>query len=517
MKKVLLFSSILSCASVYAQLPEDAIKMSWHNHNGSSRYMAIGGTMGSLGGDITAGYVNPAGLAMYRNDEIVLSFGLNMHKGTFNFRESITKNNKNGLILGASGYINGAPTGKTSTRAFAFTINQVADFNSTVQYSSLNNYSSFSEQFAEQFVKSGYSINDVLNSNSPIPYTAAPALYTYLIDTVTIGNTIFVRGAPENILDAGEAIKQEVRKVSSGGIYELGLSYAEGFNEKWQFGVTAGIPLVSHSTETRLIESDTSSRTDNNFKRATYNDEVSTTGAGINLKMGVIYRPQDYIRLGLALHSPSYMLLTETRSSSITNEGEGSLATLSAESELFTNNQPGENRYIQSNPWKAILSGSYVFREVEDTRRQKGFVSADIEYQHHRGGRFHAYDEEGNETVSYQQKKAYFKQVNNIIKDQYKGAFNFRVGGEIKFNIIMARLGFAYYGSPYKTSPEKVYRTMLSGGLGYRHRGFFLDLTYVHNTTRDFDLPYRLEDRENTYSSNKYTRGGIFATLGIKL
>lgn len=479
--------------------------------------MAIGGTMGSLGGDITAGYVNPAGLALYRNEEAVFSFGVNSNKGKFTFRDANSSTSKNGFLLGASGYINGAPTGKVTTRTFAFTINQTADLNSQTNYSALNNYSSFSEQFAEEFSKSSLSINDVLNTNSPIPYTAAPALYTYLIDTVTIGNSLVVRGAPENILDAGEAIRQEVQKRSRGGVYELGLSYSETLNEKWLFGVTAGIPIISHSMETTLIESDTSARTDNNFNRAVYQDEIKTTGAGINLKMGVIYRPQDYIRLGLALHSPSYMLLTENRTTSITNEGEGLIPTISASSTLFTNDQPGENRYIQSNPWKAILSGSYVFREVEDTRRQKGFVSADIEYQHHKGGRFHAYDEEGNETAGFQEKRAYFKQVNNIVKELYKGAFNFRVGGEMKFNIIMARLGFAYYGSPYKSSPEKVYRTMLSGGLGYRHHGFFIDLTYVYNTSKGFDLPYRLEDRENTYATTKYTRGGIFATLGVKL
>ena len=45
-------------------------------------------------------------------------------------------------------------------------------------------------------------------------------------------------------------------------------------------------------------------------------------------------------------------------------------------------------------------------------------------------------------------KKSIFKGLNRVVKDEFKGTFNFRVGGELKFNTIMGRLGFAYYGEP---------------------------------------------------------------------
>jgi long-subunit fatty acid transport protein len=102
------------------------------------------------------------------------------------------------------------------------------------------------------------------------------------------------------------------------------------------------------------------------------------------------------------------------------------------------------------------------------------------------------------------------------MKDHYKGAFNFRVGGELKFNIIMARLGFAYYSDPYKEKALKGSKMLLSGGLGYRNKGFFIDLTYVHNVSKDINFPYRLNDRENTYASLKQTQGNISATVGFK-
>ena len=47
---------------VTAQAPEDALRYSFYPQGGTARNMAIGGAMGSLGGDINATFVNPAGL-----------------------------------------------------------------------------------------------------------------------------------------------------------------------------------------------------------------------------------------------------------------------------------------------------------------------------------------------------------------------------------------------------------------------------------------------------------------------
>ena len=98
----------------------------------------------------------------------------------------------------------------------------------------------------------------------------------------------------------------------------------------------------------------------------------------------------------------------------------------------------------------------------------------------------------------------------------YKGNFNFRVGGELKFNTIMGRLGFAYYGNPYKDATFKANRMLLSGGLGYRDKGFFIDLTFVEAISKDVSFPYRLEDRANTYATLKQQRGSLMATVGFK-
>ena len=513
MKKYLLPLLLIISSVIYAQVPEDAIRYSFYPQNGTARNMAIGGAMGSLGGDINAIFVNPAGLGFYKTNEFVITPGFLLNNNKASFRNTDSKNAKNNASFGTTGWVFGSSNYQNpkNSNAFSIAISQTANFNNEVRYKGLNNFSSFSEQFAEEFAKSGLSIGEALGSATPYPYTSAPALYTYLIDTVTVNGLVQVKGAPEYILDAGQALQQEMIKKTKGAISELAIGFAHNSQDKWFIGGTIGVPLVNYSSNTTFKESDTSNNTTNYFKAFEYTDDFTTKGMGFNVKLGVIYRPQDYIRLGLAIQTPTYMFLTDTRTVNLVTEVENPIETFSVNSKYFTNDKPGEAKYIQSTPFKAIISGSYVFREISDVRKQKGFITADIEYVNHKGSRFSS----DNETVT-DEEKAYYKALNNVVKGDYKGNFNFRVGGELKFNIIMARLGFAYYSNPYKDAGYKANRMLLSGGLGYRNKGFFVDLTYVQAFNKDVSFPYRLQDRANTFATLKQQRGNIVASVGLK-
>ncbi len=514
MKRILFFAALLLCSHAYSQIPEDAIRYSWYHQNGSTRINSVGGTMGSLAGDITSIYVNPAGLAFFNTREV--SFGINTSdiRTKALYRDSTTKSNRSVIGLNPIGVIIGLgkKKGARESATIGFAINQNVSFKNVIHLQGLNNYSSFSEQFAEEFAKSGLSIDQVLQTNSPLPYTSATALFTYLIDTVRMDDGSYqIKAAPEYLLDAGYALKQDYLQTTGGGIYELAASLAGNTDNKWYYGLTFGIPIVHYTSNTVMTETDTSSNTDNHFKSFRYEDDFTTTGGGINIKAGAIYRPKDYFRIGLAIHSPSFMFMKDTRSTRLSTELESPAGSFSVSSEAFTNGEKGEARYQQYSPWKALISASYVFREVENVNKQRAFLSADIEYVNHRGTKFRSNNEEPTP-----EEKSYYKALTKVVKQQYKGAFNFRVGGEVKFSVIMARLGFAYYGNPYKDNPEKAYQMAFSGGLGYRDKGVFFDLGYVHHLKKDIHFPYRLEDRQNTYGALKQTRGTIMATFGFK-
>jgi hypothetical protein len=510
MYKHLLIISLFTSNLIYAQTPEDAKRYSFYPQGGTARNIAIGGAMGSLGGDINATFVNPAGLGLFKTNEAVLTpaFAFNNNKSTY--RETLEKNKLTNFNLGTTGFVWAYNNRyNKSSSAVSLALTQTVDFNNTIKYNGLNNYSSMAEQFAEEMVT--VNVNDVLKTNSPVAYGAAPAFYTFLIDTFYVGSQLNVKPATGYILDAKEALKQEYTKTTKGGIYELAVGFAHNKNDKWLFGGTIAMPIVNYKSNTTFKESDTSARTNNYFNNFVYTDDFTTKGIGLNGKLGIIYRPKEYIRLGLAIHTPMFMYLTDTRETNLSTALENPIGTFNTSSNAFTNNAKGKNKYIQTTPFKAMLSASYVFREVENVKRQKAFITADIEYVNHKGSRFGS-DAEAPTADD----KAYYKQLNNVVKGYYKGNFNFRVGGELKFNIIMARLGFAYYSNPYKEKELKANRMILSGGLGYRNKGVFVDLTYAHSFNKDVDFAYRLGDKANTYATVKNQRGNVVATVGFK-
>jgi len=284
-------------------------------------------------------------------------------------------------------------------------------------------------------------------------------------------------------------------------------------DDKLYLGASIGIPIVNYTRLTTFNESDPSGDLNNNFNNFSYSDYLTTKGFGINAKLGLIFKPADQFRIGLSVITPTYYSLTDRESSSLTTNTEGYAGILHVTSDTFTlNNEPGETLYTSTTPAKVILSGSYVFREVNDIRQQRGFISADVEYVGYSGANFKADGQDySNETQKY------YSDLKAIINETYKGAFNFRVGGELKFNTIMFRLGGAYYGNPYRHNEAfKSNIKQLSGGLGYRNHGIFIDLTYVHSMITDIDYPYLLSDKENTFAEQKNTHGNLVMTVGFK-
>lgn len=515
MKKVLLSGGLIMCFfAAISQLPEDVLKYSYFPQHGSARSLAIGGAMGSLGGDISALYVNPAGLGLFKTREVVLSPGFMFNSNKADFRGTNTTASKSGFDIGTSGLVIGfnSPYSKWTNQAFSFGITQTANFNNFVSYKGLNNESSFAEQYAEQFSQSGSNVDQAL-ADPRFAYGTAPALYTYLVDTFSNGQGgVNVKALPEFLLEKGIALQQEKTIVTKGGIYELALGYAANMDDKLYIGGSLGIPIVNYSRTTHYKESDPSGDPNNNFESFELNDRLSTKGFGVNGKLGIIFKPAEAVRLGFAVHTPTFYTLTDRETSNMTTNTEGYYGLQHVSSDTFTNGQPGKTLYTATTAWKAIFSGSYVIREISDTRRQRGFITADVEYVGYPGSNFKADgDNITNDDIQY------YNDLKTVIKESYKSALNYRIGGELKFNTIMVRLGGAYYSNPYKDNNLQSHLAQISGGLGYRNHGVFVDLTYIHNMNKDVNFPYRLSDKPNTFAMQQNIRGNVVMTVGCKL
>ena len=428
-----------------------------------------------------------------------------MFRGT-----SYTGEQKNNFQPGTSGWVFGG-FGYRYKNSFAITVTKLADFNNRVAYNGQNNYSSFAEPLADEFAASGLTIDDVKNSPD-LSLPAKMAIYTYLVDTATINGTNQVIARSENT----SLLNQEYLSETSGGITEITLGMGHEINKKILIGGSIGIPIVKIDRDTYFRETDISGDANNDFAFLAYRENYSLKGAGFNFRVGAIFRPKEYLRFGLALHSPDVLMLTERFNSGMAVDVEQLFAPGpgydSVGSPYYSGNSNEQYRYTTQTPGRIILSGSYVFREVENVAQQKGFITADIEYVNYKWMKFMANGEQNSQT------KAFYKPYNDAIDALYKPAFNFRVGGELKFKIVMARLGFAYYSNPYKDKPLKASKMNLSGGLGYRNKGMFIDLTYVYRINKDVNFPYRVNaPRANTFASLKDNGGNVLLTVGFKI
>src|SRR5882757_5933321 len=186
-KNFLLPFCLISSVTAFSQIPEDVLKYSWGSPYGTARNQAIGGAAGSLGGDISSLFTNPAGLGFYKTGELVLSPGLSMLSNKGNFRGTSASDSKTAFNLGATGFVMGFNSGSPSSSAFSIGVTRTANFNSNISYKGSNNFSSYGEQYAAEVASSGLSINDVLNSNS-VSLQARMAVYSYLVDTATLGH-----------------------------------------------------------------------------------------------------------------------------------------------------------------------------------------------------------------------------------------------------------------------------------------------------------------------------------------
>ncbi|MDP4218609.1 MAG: hypothetical protein Q8927_20615, partial [Bacteroidota bacterium] len=387
-----LLLGLLCSARLAAQLPEDALRTSWTVPSGTAREQAIGGAMGSLGGDISAVFVNPAGLGLYKTREFVLSPGWSLLRDRSNYRGTGSSADLTSHFnLGTSGLVIGYTNTRGVSNTFAFAVNRMANFNSHTYYQGQNDYSSFAEQYAEEFASSGLSIDEAFISPN-ISYGTRMALYTSLIDTATINGNLQVIAQPQK----AALLNQQNDLRSTGGITELAFSLATNIMDKWYFGGTLGIPILNYTQEQTYFESDATGNTNNDFESFTYQERFSSKGVGFNGKLGVIFKPKQEWRLGLAIHTPTFYGLSDEASSSLVARTEHytSLPQVSINSDsvdLLSGTQPANSiNYNLNTPWQFIVSGSYLFGGGDrDIRQQKGFVTADLEYTANGGSRFH--------------------------------------------------------------------------------------------------------------------------------
>jgi len=492
MKKLVLLIILGSSLTTYAQDPEDGLRLSWFNPSGTARSNALGGAMGSLGGDLSANHINPAGLGMYKSSEFLLTPKFLVQNNKFNYRGTNSTSNDSKSNFGSIGIVlaEGKRVNNWTSTAFSVTFNQIADFSNHVSFSGLNNHSSLSEKYLEELIAYQADTNAAL---SDYIFGSSLAYRTYLIDT-----TADAKGAVtgyQSLVPISTGTKQTYDAVTSGSYNELAFGWGGNMADKLYLGASFIMPMINYSKSLYYSETDATNNANNEFGGFSINERFSSKGWGIGAKFGVIYKPEPFLRVGFSLHTPQLISFKDLLSVDMTTNTEKYAGTQSASSNELNNGYPGERDYTVATPLKTIFSTSYFFAAPNKPTQPLGFISADVEWVNYAGTRFYSntYDQESTN---------YYSALNSTIKEIYKNNVNIKIGAEIKLDgNWMIRAGTAYYGTPYADEAIKASRFVVSGGLGYRTNRHFIDFTVINSSSKDAIFPYRLNDKANTFAN----------------
>jgi hypothetical protein len=488
----------LSC--LMAQSANDALLFSRHYSGGTARSAGMSGAFGALGGDLSALSANPAGLAVYRGSEFTFTPGFIFTNTQAKYDGNTFKDRNTHLIINNIGYVytkNLYNEKGLQTINFGIAYNRLSDFHSDTYVRRASATSSLLDEFT-------YYANGLDKFGIPLKESELHPFYEGLAyDIYAInkdGNNVYY--SEYDIHGYGQPLYRSMS--TRGGIGEYSFSIGFNINHQLFLGATLGIQDISFR-EYYYHEEKPGFEYMNDFG---FSDEYSVDGSGINFKAGAIYRPIQMLRVGAAIHTPTHFWMKPYQLTRIdvnwntippTDDGKDPPPYLETESD------PSE-RYRMTTPWRYSLSAATVIGR---------FVMANVDV----------------ELVDYRNSSIMPKSTYNIenedISTMLKTGVNVKGGAEFRLGPVLLRGGVAYYGNPYNKNHfdadfrENLKATMsYSGGIGFRHRDFYMDAAYLFtkHPEKNSNLYLSYNDKGSWYEQAKLqTNSGKFVfTFGFR-
>ncbi len=466
-----------------AQYYMDALRFSNMGFGGTARSMAVGGAFGAAGADLSVLSTNPAGIGLYKSSEVVISPSLYINHTEASYFGQLSEDTRYAVNFPGMGVIlNMTNTNSNSNWKnfqMGFGYNKLQDFNQRTEIEGFNHLSSLMTEYMFK-AEADQGLNAF---DTELAWDANLLWYDdstgqYVVD------------APEGGINQRKSIRE------MGAVNEMVLSFGGNYNDVFYTGLTVGFPLVSYSMRARHREEDI----EDNFSELRYfdvNDEITTNGSGVNVKFGVIARPVAWLRLGGAIHSPTFFNLKEDYERSITSRFND------AELNRDNVNHKGTFSYRLVTPMRALGDIAVFIGKY-------GFISAQYEFVDY--SRANLSDQTGISTQYIHD----FKPDNDMIQESYTAAHNLKFGAEVNLAPFQIRGGYAVFGSPYEGDVNDGQRTFYTFGLGLREKSYFVDLAWVMEKYEEdyylYSSQYAGMPAEMSHSSDR-----IVLTLGLKL
>lgn len=449
----------LSVAPLLAQNIDDVLRYSERNPATGAHDMGwLGANTTAGAGSYTALFGNPAGLGWTPESTVsgVLLGGLTNNEtrfqspsdglsGPFNDTQS-------GYRIGNAAVTYRVPTAQGSL-VFGGAINRTRSFDRTFVASGMNAQSSITDTFLP--TASGFSVD----GDGDLNFDRNISRIAFLAGAIEFFDADFQEGrypfdqavAPGPVF--GTNIEQRDDLIETGGLYEASFGGAVEVAPRVMLGGSFHVSFGSYTFDRIFEEVDVNNTHTNDlydvllddgsllrgFDALTVESAVNAELTGIGARFGASAMPNDFVKIGLTVATPTYYTVTETfgtRIETFFNEG-GSLSA--------GNTDGSEFEYDIRTPWQVSAGTEVLLGPLT--------VAGDVELVDW-------------STMNISADGTSFSRVNRQIRD-LDMTVNAKGGVAYDINALTLRGGVGYQPNPRSNSPQSD-RTFFSGGFTYQ-------------------------------------------------
>ena len=476
------------------------VSLSQRESAGTARSMAMGGAFTSLGGDMASFGYNPAGFGMYQRNEISVSLGLGVSRALNynaynNGANSSTRFSINNF--GASFQVYEG-TGKLTAVNFAFGYNKVADYNYNLSTQSLPTVSSLADAFADMANGGGLTINSdnkITDSRGYYDYEMNPY---YWGTVLAYKSGLINRGSngwyPDEIAGGAE-MTQYTSLKSRGSAGEYSLAFGFNFSNVVYLGASLDIQSIERRQTIYYTEyinygagaKPNPSEYPYQLRDFDFNQSMLIDGTGLGAKFGIIVRPVEALRIGFAVHTPTYYSVLYRYSANLSSKA------WSAADDPY--GWASSNGFVYADEETPVLydKGDFRWRFTTPTRLLAGLsctigqyavISADYEYDAYRGLKLnYAPTDPGYDNSLFRNSLKGVHIVRAGIEAKPTPWLSLRVGGGYKTGILRPNYDYVALSEPIDDTSWYA-----SAGLGFRlGKVTSIDLAYQYRNIRYSD------------------------------
>ena len=517
-----------------AQSAIDGYRFSQPDLKGTARFMGMAGAFGALGGDLSTLSQNPGGIGIYRSNDIGFTVDLDFQKSLGKSDLGETSLSQTKFLLNNIGgvFTLKLPSTTVPNLNFGFTYNKGASFNR--QYGGTmtlgNSLSNYIAGVANSSGPNGgpLYVGDVTTTNKFDPYfpndggTAAPWLTilgydSYLTTPSGEGeNTQWFGQWGNGTTGVGRFQVQE-----KGSMDEYNIAFGGNISNVVYWGMNFDIVNFNYTQNAywgeQLQDAYVPDADDTQTVRTsadwTMHNYYNVSGSGFNYQIGVILKPIQEFRIGLAFHTPTWYNMTETYGANI-DYRYGGTETGGAQT---NNGQLAYNDMCFRTPMKFIASAAGVignslivsldyewtpYNKMKFSQAGSYSSGSSWDYGYDYPWYYGSADMKGapalpGSRASYWDSDEFYY-TNEDIKTYYQSTNTIRIGAEYRVTPnFSVRAGYSYVSSPVKNEvkedKEFVYTSgtltnyrldnetnYITLGLGYRGSHFYADLAYVY-------------------------------------